>query len=126
MKRRAVGSGDTARSAAIMEAVAERDDEARRIARDQLREPGKRRRRVVGRQQHAAPSEARSLLEVEIGDDERALIRPVQHGGRIKNERDSGDRDLHCGIVAKRGVAARRLRRGLRSLPPCGLPDARK
>ena len=57
-QRGAVGVGQTRRTASVVEAVAQRHNHARRIARDQRREPCQRGRRVVGRQQHATGGEA--------------------------------------------------------------------
>ncbi len=59
-----------------LHAYAEGDDHARLPAGDQPAEPGERLRRVIGRQQHAPPGEGRALLEVQVGDDEHALVGP--------------------------------------------------
>ena len=80
-QRGAVGVGEPRRAAAVMEAVAERDHHARRIARDQRAEPRQRRRRVVGRQQHAARGEARAFFQMQIGD-RRAGPAPANRGRR--------------------------------------------
>ena len=71
-QRRAVGVGEPRRPAAVVETVAERDHRARRVARDQPRQPRQRRRGVVRRQQHAARGEARAFLEMQVGDREQA------------------------------------------------------
>ena len=89
----AVGVGEPRRSAAVMEAVAQRDDAARRIMRDKTRKPRQRRGGVIGRQQHAARGKARAFFQMQVGDDEQALLRPVQRACRIGEERSGTDRD---------------------------------
>ena len=37
--------------------------------------------RVIGRQQHAARGEAGSLFQMQVGDDEQALLLPEQRAG---------------------------------------------
>src|SRR5262245_52466071 len=78
------------RSLAVVETVAEGDHEIRRIARHQRTELGQRRRRVVGRQQHAAGREARAFFEMQVGDDQEAFFRPVKRTGTIGNQRNAG------------------------------------
>ena len=60
----------------VMEAVAERDHRARRKTRRTPAIRAEALRGIVGRQQHAPPGKARALLQVQIGDDEDALLRP--------------------------------------------------
>ena len=72
-----------------MEIVAERDHGARRVMRDQPREPRQRLGRVVGRQQLAAPREARPFFQMQIGDDQHAFVAPVERAEAVGRERDA-------------------------------------
>ena len=69
-----------------MKTVAERDDEPRRVARDQTSQARERRRRIVRRQQHTARREGRAFFQMQIGDREHASLGPVQCAGRIADE----------------------------------------
>ncbi len=69
-----------------METVAERNHHARVMPRDDGGETAERRHRVVGWQQHTARGEAGALFQMQIGDDEQALLRPEQRAGEIGNE----------------------------------------
>src|ERR1700674_4049430 len=95
-KVRAVLLGETAGPLAVMEAVAERDQRLRGKARDHVGKAQERRRSVVGRQQLAARCKARALLEVQIGDDEDFLFRPVERAGGIGRETGAGELDLNA------------------------------
>ena len=81
------------RPAAIMETVAERDDHARRIARDQLCEARQGGGGVVRRQQHPARGKARAFFQMQIADREQALFRPIERAFGIGDEGDGGDGD---------------------------------
>ena len=91
--RLAVGRRQPLMRIAVMKTVAERDHHARIVPRDHGRQPAQRRHGVVGRQQHAARGKARALLQMQVGDDEQALLLPEQRAGEI-GERSvtSGDR----------------------------------
>ena len=89
-ERGAVGVGEAIRPFAVMEAVAERDDAARRVAHNEAFQPRQGRRRVIGRQQDAASGQARTFLKVEIGDDQQVLLGPVGRAGGIGDERHTG------------------------------------
>ena len=60
---------------AVVETVAEKNQTPRIAGFDGERKLRERRARVIGRQMHAAPREARGLFEMEIGDDQRVEIR---------------------------------------------------
>lgn len=66
---------------AIVKAVAERDDDSRIMAGDDGSEPAQCGERVVGRQEHAAGGEARAFFQMQIGNDEQALLFPEQGAG---------------------------------------------
>ena len=71
---------------AVMKTVAERDHHARVVPRDHGGEPAERRRRIVGRQQHAARGKAGAFFQMQVGDDEQALLFPEQRAGEIGDE----------------------------------------
>ncbi len=78
------------RAVAIVETVAEREYRARPVAHDRFAKPRQRRRRVVGRQQRAMAREARGLLEMQVGDREQPLGRPIENAGRIDDNGGAG------------------------------------
>ena len=82
-ERLAVGRRQTLMGVAIVKTVAERDHHARIVPRDHGGEPAERRHGVVGRQQHAARGEAGALFQMQVGDDEQALLLPEQRAGEI-------------------------------------------
>ena len=88
-----------------MEAIAERDQNLRPVTLKQRGKCAERRRGVVGRQQHAARRIARAFFEMQIGNDQQALLRPVQRARRIGDQRHARDVD-HV----------------VRCLVPCALP----
>ncbi|WP_271571656.1 LysR family transcriptional regulator [Bradyrhizobium sp. CCBAU 11386] len=53
--------------------------------------PAERRDGIVGRQQHAAGREARALFQMQVGDDEQALLFPEQGAGEIGGERHTSN-----------------------------------
>jgi hypothetical protein len=71
----------------IMKAVAERDDPAWLVARDDGSQSRQRRRRVVRRQQDAAGGEAGAFFQMQVGDDQQPFVVPEQHarcvGGKL-------------------------------------------
>ena len=81
--RVAVGRGQPVVRVAVVKTVAERDHHARIVPRDHRGEAAERRRGVVGRQQHAARGEARAFFQMQVGDDEQALLFPEQRAGEI-------------------------------------------
>ncbi len=89
-ERGAVGLRHARCTAAVMKAVAERNHEPRRIARNQMRQAPERRRRVVGRQQHAARREGGAFLQMQIGDREQTFVRPEQRAAWIGDEGGPG------------------------------------
>ena len=93
-QRAAAVVGHARRTTAVVKAVAQRHDKARRIALDQPRQPRQGRRRIVGRQQHAAGGIGRTLLQMQIGGDEQFFVRPIERAGRIGDQRDAGDGEL--------------------------------
>ena len=78
------------RPAAVMETVAERDHDARRVMRDETGKARQRRRRVVRRQQLPARGKARAFLQMQIGDGEQALLGPIERAGAIGEQRHAG------------------------------------
>ena len=79
----AIEVGHAQRPVIVVETVAQRDENARRIVLHKTREPPQRRRRVVRRQQDAALGEGRAFLQMQIGDDQQLFVRPKQRPGRI-------------------------------------------
>ena len=75
----------------IVKAVAERDHHARIMPRDHGGEPAQRRHGVIGRQQHAARGKARTFFQMQIGDDEQALLVPEQRAGDVGDKGDACD-----------------------------------
>jgi len=69
---------------AVVKGIAERDHAPRHELRHHGRDPLQGRARVIGRQKLAAERVERSLLEMDIGEDERRLIRPPQGTGSIE------------------------------------------
>ena len=74
---------DAPRRLDVVQAVAEGDDGAGAVAVDGGGEALQRLARVVGRHELAALGERRALLEVQIGDDQRVLARPVQRARHV-------------------------------------------
>src|SRR4029450_12561382 len=74
-----------------MEAAAERNDGARRIAQDETRQPRQGGRGIIWRQQHAAGRKARSLLEMQVGHRQHALLRPEQRPDAIGQHRNTAN-----------------------------------
>ena len=72
---------------AIVETVAERDHHARVVPRDHGGKPAERRHGIVGRQQHAARGKAGTLFQMQVGDNEQALLFPEQRAGEIGEQR---------------------------------------
>ena len=72
---------------AIVKTVAERNHHARIVPRDHGGETAQRRDGVVRRQQHAARGEAGAFFQMQIGDDEQALLLPEQRAGEVGDER---------------------------------------
>ena len=81
------------RTATVMETVAERRHAARRIARNQAGEARQRRGGVIGRKQLAPHGEARAFFQMQVGDGEQALLRPIERAIRVGDERYSSNRD---------------------------------
>ena len=94
--RVAIGRRQPLMRVAIVKTVAERDHHARIVPRDDGRKPAQRRHGIVRRQQHAARGEARTLFQMQVGDDEQALLFPEQRAGEIGEQRDVGDRNLEA------------------------------
>ena len=108
-ERDAAAIAHSRRAAAIVKAVAERNDTTRRVALDEPGEPRQGRRRVVRRQQHAARGEGRTFFQMQIGDANKFFVRPVQRAGRIGDERDAGETEdtLIRSSPRKRGPSSR-------------------
>ena len=61
--------------------------------RDKTRKPRQRRGGVIRRQQHAARGKARAFLQMQVGDNEQTMFRPLQRACRIGKERSRTDRN---------------------------------
>ena len=106
--RLAVRRGQPLMRVAVMKTVAERDHHARIVARDHGGKPAQRRHGIIGRQQHAARGEAGAFFQMQVGDDEQALLFPEQRAGEIGDERHAGDIDDRR--RARGPIIVRRLR----------------
>ena len=80
-------------SLAVMKAVAQRNHHFRIMAGDGSSEAAQRGDRVIGWQQHAARGKTRSLLQMQVGDDEQALLFPEQRAGEVGHHGDACDRE---------------------------------
>ena len=92
---------------AVVKAVAERNHHARVVPRDHGGQPAQRRNRVVGRQQHAARGEAGAFFQMQVGDDQQALLLPEQRAGEIGEEDHICNRNFRN---ARHLIIVRRLR----------------
>ena len=77
----------------VVQAVAERDHGRGLVAVDDLGEALQRLARVVGRQKLAARGKGRALFEVQVGDDQRVLARPIERARHVGPEHLAADRD---------------------------------
>ena len=78
--------------AAVIEAVAEADDDFGPLAGDHFGKPRKRFARFVGRGQATfAAGDAFRLAEMQVGDDERERLRQPKCALRQSNERDAAE-----------------------------------
>ena len=84
-----------------METVAEADDSAGPETSDDAREPLQGRARVVGRQELAAARIMRTLLEMEIGDDQRPCVGLEQRPRGIGEQRRVRDRQARTHVVSR-------------------------
>ena len=80
-----------ARRPAVMEGIAERGDRPRPVAQDEKPQSRERRRRIIGRQQHAPRCIGRTLFEMQIGDDQEPVGLTEQRAGGIGDENGAGD-----------------------------------
>ncbi len=71
---------------AVVKAVAERDDRTRIMAGDDSSETARASPAYRRRQQHAAGGEAGAFFQMQVGDDEQALLFPEQRAGEIGGE----------------------------------------
>ena len=76
----------------VVHAVAERDHGSGIVAVDDLGEPLQGIARVVGRQQLALAREGRALLQVQVGDDQCVLARPVERARHVGAKHLAADR----------------------------------
>src|SRR3954465_13021202 len=98
---------------AIVKTVAERNDDSRIMAGDDSSEPTKRGDGVVRRQQHPAHGEAGTFFQMQIGDDEQALLFPEQRAGKIGRERHAADADIrnaHVLVIPENKRACRHVK----------------
>jgi hypothetical protein len=77
---------------AVMEAVPEAVESGRAAALDVAGERGQGRMRIIGREQLAEPREPARLFEVQVGDQQRALRRPVERTFGAGEEVVTGER----------------------------------
>ena len=75
------------RTAAIVKAVAECDHTAWRVMRDEACQPRQRRGGIVRRQKLAARGVARAFFQMQVGHNKHTVPGPIQHAGRIGDER---------------------------------------
>ena len=75
----------------VMKTVAERDHHARVVARDHGGEAAQRRHGIVRRQQHAARGKAGTFFQMQVGDDQQALLLPEQRSGEIGEQSNPGN-----------------------------------
>ena len=82
------------RTAAVVETVAERDQQPWRVPLDQARQPRQGRRSVVGRQQYTARGEGRALFQMQVGDDQQPLVGPIERARGVGDQcrADKGNR----------------------------------
>ena len=95
----AVAVGKPRRTAAVMETVAQRHDDARRVVRDQ---PGEARQcggAVVRRQQLPARGIARTLFQMHVGDGEQTLLGPIERAHGVGVDTDRSNFNVMAGLV---------------------------
>ena len=90
----AIASLQPRRTAAVMETVAERDHRARRVMRDQTRQPRQRGGRVIRRQELAARGVARAFFQMQVGDNKHAVLGPIQRASGICDQRNASHGDV--------------------------------
>lgn len=73
-------------AAAVMKAVAERNHAGGIATFDHFGEFRDRRLRVVRRQHHAARTEERRLLKMQVGDDQRSFVGPICGAAAVGDE----------------------------------------
>ncbi len=72
---------------AVVKRIAERNDPPGRPPCNHRRHPPQSRAGVIRRQELAAHRIERPFLEMNIGEDERSLVRPPQRAGRVEYKR---------------------------------------
>ncbi len=85
---------DASRRLDIVQAVAEGDDGAGAVAVDGGGQALQRLARVVGREELSALGEGGALLEMQIGDDQRVLARPIERARHVGTKQLAANRDL--------------------------------
>ncbi len=125
-ERPAVDGAHAVGRAAIMEAVAKAEHGRGRIRIEGCGEALERRRRVVGGQHEPACGEGGALLQMQVGDDQDVLGRPVERTRDIGHERAARDRDrlpAELTDVETLGLELQHLRRASHVRPsPQSLP----
>jgi hypothetical protein len=79
------------RADAVVEIVAEADNDGGIVPRDDGFQHLERGERIVGRQHHAAAREGGALLQMQVGDDEQTGFRQVERAERIAYGLDAGN-----------------------------------
>ena len=74
---------------AVVEGIAQRDDALRRVSPRERGNTRQRGARVVRRQQLSAPREARTFFQMQVGEDQRALVGPIERAEAIGVEGDA-------------------------------------
>ena len=90
---RPVGIVEPVWTSPVVERVAERQQPLRAVARDRRHDCRKRRAGVVGRQVNAMARPARSLLEMQVGHQQRPVVRRVERAGEIGHEFETAHPD---------------------------------
>jgi hypothetical protein len=90
-KKIAVSLVEPRRRLAVMKTVAEADEARNLVLLDDVEQPFQSGARVVGRQHDAVPGEARAFLEMEVGDDEGALLGPEERAFGERQQRRAGE-----------------------------------
>ena len=86
-QQRGIARRQPRRTGIVVKAVAEANDTLRPVVAAQPLQGSQRRRRIVGRQQPSADGKGRTLLEVQIGDYQRARIGHDRRARQIELER---------------------------------------
>src|SRR6478609_2480946 len=90
-QRVAVAIPQPRRAAAVMKAVAERHDAAWRVVRNQMRQPRECCRGIVRRKQLPTRGKTRTFLQMQIGDGQQPMLRPIERAARVDEQWNLGE-----------------------------------